>query len=142
MLGHHKILMERSTGVLLLLCLALFIPYIILCFYCHPVADDYNFPPLTSFWNNQWRLYHYWNGRYSANFMVAANPIIFNSLIGYRFSAFFILIAIPVALFSVIYVSAGKALSSSQKTIATIVISVLILNLLPSLPEGVYWYTG
>lgn len=139
---YNKISARGIIKLTILLFSFLIIPYIILCFYAHPVADDYNFTSASPFWNSQWKLFTEWNGRYSANFMAVANPMTFNSLFGYRLASLLILLFIPLSIFFILSVATGKSLSFFQKMVGSILLSAFILNLLPSLSEGIYWYAG
>lgn len=120
----------------------LLIPFAVLCFYAHPIADDYTYIPSSPFWQTQKELYLHWNGRFSANFMVMVNPILNFSFTGYRLAALLLLLLIPVSLFFIIASSLGKVLYGSGRLAFSIMLSVFILSLLPSLPEGIYWYPG
>jgi hypothetical protein len=124
-----------------LFCL-LFIPFIALCFYAHPIADDYAYNPASPFWESQKQLYMNWNGRYSANFMVMANPILHISLNGYRVAAFILLLIMPLSIFFMLSSAIGKAFSFVEKVVFSSILAIFILSLLPSLPEGIYWYPG
>ena len=128
--------------IFLLLLAVSFIPYILLSFYSHPVADDYTYGADFPFWNTQLQLFQHWNGRYTANFLIMSNPIISNWIIGYRLASVILIILIPLSILFLVQSLIGKAFSFQQKSIAAIIITFLILGLLPSLAEGIYWYPG
>jgi len=138
----NKISASTIVKIAPLILLALFIPYLILCFYAHPIADDYTYNSASLFWRSQLEMYSFWNGRYVANFLVMCNPILFNSLFGYRFAATILLLLMPLSIYFLLSSVTEKALSSFQKIILAIVSTLLILSLMPSLAEGIYWYTG
>ncbi len=120
----------------------LFVPFIVLCFYAHPIADDYTYSPVSPFWETQKQLYLHWNGRYSANFMVMANPILHFSLTGYRFAALSLLLSIPISIFFEVSCAFRKVITLLERVVLSSILSLFILGLLPSLPEGIYWYPG
>ncbi|HTA28786.1 MAG TPA: hypothetical protein VK809_13425 [Bacteroidia bacterium] len=120
----------------------LFIPFIVLCFYAHPIADDYTYSPVSPFWETQKQLYLHWNGRYSANFMVMANPILHFSLIGYRLAALGLLLSIPISILFAVSCAFRKVITLLERIVLSSILSLFILSLLSSLPEGIYWYPG
>jgi len=138
----NKISPRVVLKLLILLFCILFVPYIILCFYAHPVADDFAFTPLSPFWESQQKLYLQWNGRYSANFMAMVNPMLFHSLAGYRSVGLVLLLLVPLSVFFVLSCMAGRKLALLQKIFIAIIIAICILCLMPSLAEGIYWYSG
>src|SRR6478752_6934511 len=51
------------------------LPFIILSFFCRPGGEDYAFDLEfrgAGFWKEQIELYQHWNGRFFANFLLAA----------------------------------------------------------------------
>jgi hypothetical protein len=139
---YNNISSNKRNWLLAFVSALLILPYIILCFYAHPAADDYVIKPLSLFWVTQYHLYLYWNGRYSSNFLALLNPVLYNSLLGYRFVALIILILIPSAIYFVMRSITGRLFTSLQKITLSIIIASLILCMMPSLPEGIYWYSG
>lgn len=127
----------------LLLLFSLFIPYIILCFYAHPVADDFNYALKGGFDNDfwyQWRWeYFNWNGRYFSNILVLANPIGFGYPLLYQLSA---LLMILLTLASIWYFLGLFQLSYKQRFFVTLLGGLLYLFQMPTIAEGIYWYTG
>jgi hypothetical protein len=142
MKGLHKISPKLVLKLLILLFSMLFIPYIVLCFYAHPIADDYTYIGTFNFWDSQKQLYLQWNGRYSSNFMAMCNPMLYNSPVAYRFFSMFLLLLMPISIFFMVSSAIGRRLSTLQKIFITVIITIFILSLLPSLPEGIYWYSG
>ncbi len=120
----------------------LYVPYIVLCFYAYPAADDFSYSPSSPFWHSQWNLLMYWNGRYTANFFILANPAIWHSLPAYRLAALMLLTLMPLSFYFVISSAVGRSVSVTVKTMIALLLSSLVLNLFPSLPEAIYWYTG
>ena len=138
----NKILTKGNQWLLSFALVIVLAPYFILCFYSHPVADDYTFNVSSPFWHSQWQLYLHWNGRYSSDFMALANPILYGSLIGYRLISLLLLFLVPASILFLISSTIGKSLSMYIKLIAATIGAALILGLMPSLPEGIYWYSG
>lgn len=127
---------------ILLFCSILLLPYFLLCFYIFPAGDDFSYAsigksnfPLDLILNERYR----WNGRYLSNFIVILNPIRYNH---------FGLYQLNIALLLLIYLFSIYKLTSLffKQITAIICISIIIalssFSLLPSLSEGIYWYTS
>ncbi|NNM94539.1 MAG: hypothetical protein HKL88_03640 [Bacteroidia bacterium] len=132
----------QKSSLLLFLTSCLLIPFLALCLFAYPSADDFGYTAQAPFWHSQWNLLRFWNGRYTANFLVLCNPFIYGSLLGYRLSAMLLLILVPVSIYTLLRSVWGKAFTVVQTLVFAFIISALIIDLLPSLAEGIYWYTG
>lgn len=120
-----------------------FIPYIILCFYAHPVADDLTYTTPVPVWHFEKFLYMRLNGRYTSNMLVLLCPVITsNSLVIYRLVALILFILITASLIYLLFSAFGKAIRAINIIIMGMIISIAILNLLPCLPQGIYWFSG
>jgi hypothetical protein len=130
---------------LFLILVVLFLPYLILCFFAHPVADDLSYSHKTmslGLWPAMQHDYLHWNGRYFSNFLVMASPLCFDSLLLYRLCAFALILALPCAVYFFIRSLLREKLSKPQFVFASGLLSLLWLNLLPTIAQGIYWYTG
>ncbi len=135
--------------ILLLLAVAL-VPYLLVCLYAFPFADDYCFgwtasesiPFIQKFLNQ----YLYWNGRYTADVLVNLHPLVAGKILIYQLHVFVSLAATPV----VLYVFVLEVLRNGQTNvrpkfislIASLFITLFYLNYQPNLTEGVYWFIG
>ena len=70
-------LLENKKIQFLTICI-IFLPFVIVCMYCNPAADDF----IYAYRSNQSSLFDFliqdylnWNGRYIANILVYLNPI-------------------------------------------------------------------
>lgn len=135
--------MKRQQYVLLFLLIAALIPYGILCSYALPFADDFcfgwtaseNIPFVQKFLNQ----YLYWNGRYSADVLVNVHPLISGRLLYYQLALFLSLMLTPLSF----YVLLLRLLQNKiTGVIASLLLTLFYLCLLPNLTEGVYWYIG
>src|SRR5687768_12136714 len=122
-----------------------FIPYILICFYNNPNADDFVFGLLgrkDDFWNQWWIQYSTWSGRYTANFFVLAGPLKWGSFRLYKFIPLAILVlhwfSIKFFLKSLI----GKHVSKLELHLCTYLLVLLFIYQMPIISEGLYWYTG
>lgn len=134
--GHYKYI---------LLMAALLAPYIALCFFAHPMADDYSYAheALTlGYWPSQLHEFLHWNGRYTSNLLVLGSPLIWHSFAGYRLAALALILLTLLSAYFLISSIWDNSLSFSQKLLGALVFSTLLLGMLPSLAEGIYWFTG
>lgn len=140
----NKTIKQFVKYFIIVLLIFLFIPYISISIYNHPVADDY------SFYNESIRLglidhcisfYNTWSGRYSflpiihllSQFnllrVVKVLPIIFIALnlhaTYYLFKSF-----------NYIYISSYKSL------LASFLLNFIFYSTMPTLPMGIYWFSG
>lgn len=133
---------KRSFLLFFLLVIAL-LPYLIICFYAAPFADDFCFGwtastniPFSQKFLNQ---YLHWNGRYSADVLVNFHPLVTEQIIFYQFAAFFSIIATPFVLFFLIRL---LVVDFSFSFIASLIGSLFYLSFMPNITEGIYWYIG
>ncbi len=119
------------------------LPYLAVCFYAFPFADDFCFGWTASekipFVQKFLTQYLKWNGRYTADVLVNLHPLITGKILAYQLSLFTSLLATPVILMVFIQHTI------KDKVIALCVfllITLFYLNYLPNLTEGIYWYIG
>jgi hypothetical protein len=137
--------MFKQPEQYVLLLLAVLFPYILLCFYAHPIADDFAYAHISlgmGYWNYQIHDYLHWNGRYFSNALLMANPLCWHSFISYRLVGFFLIVLIPASIIFLLSSIAGNKISIYDKLISALLFTLLLLGLMPSLVEGVYWLTG
>ena len=120
-----------------------FIPYLIICFYALPFADDFCFgwtaSENISFLQKVLKQYLHWNGRYTSDVLVNLHPLTTGSLLLYQLASFISVIAAPIVFFVFIRQwVAGRSFS----IIPALFISLFYLCYLPNITEGVYWYIG
>ncbi len=135
----------NKTQILLFLLVISLTPYIYLAFFAHPIADDLIYASKGEFTNilNLMRTeYLSWNGRYISNFFVLINPIK-HSLLLYQI--------IPICLVALILFGARvffrcffkeQNLKPSSLLNITLLFTLILLGQLPTIAEGIYWYTG
>ncbi len=120
---------------------ALFIPYILFCFYAYPVGDDFNYCNKSAGWvNAQVHNYFFWGGRYISNAL--AYPFSTHSLLAYRLIALGIIILTPASAFFAISSVSSKAFAFKEKILSALLFSVLQFGIMPSLTQGIYWMSG
>lgn len=123
----------------------LLLPYLAASVFAHPAADDFIYAArgrdysFLKCWIDD---YFFWNGRYTSNWFMYANPIAYNLLWLYRL--------VPVLLISILLLSLNYFFRSiyrfkwtkAQVFLASLVTAHTILSVMPNLAEGIYWYTG
>ncbi|MGP8217723.1 MAG: DUF6056 family protein [Bacteroidia bacterium] len=123
----------------------LLIPYIILCYFAQPIADDLTYTVKTlhrGYLPAQLQDYFFWNGRYASNVLVLANPLIWGSLTCYRLAALALILLTPLSFYFFLSAWLGKSLSPRQKLLGALAFSALYFCIMPDLSEGIYWFTG
>jgi hypothetical protein len=134
------------------------IPYLVICFYALPFADDFCFGwtasaliPFIQKFLNQYLL---WNGRYTADVLVNLHPLVSGKIVYYQLAVFISLLAMPVVVYVFLNAllaqiqdpSLRKATFRDDKRIDVFLYSLFItlfyLNYQPNITEGVYWYIG
>ncbi len=120
------------------------LPYLYLCVFSNPSADDFVFAyyfQTRDYFEILKDTFLGWNGRYASNVFAYLNPIGFDSFLGYKIVPLLMILLFLISSFYFV-----KQLFFNQKSIVKISIS-LVLGLLffhnmPIISEGVYWYTG
>jgi hypothetical protein len=137
-------LSERQSQFLFCFLIAALLPYFLLTFYIHPVADDFDAALRggVNFWENQVRYYMEWNGRYSANLFVFFTYLFVKVPLLYRLFPAVLIISIILVVYSLIQNVYGSNLQKGWKGVLSLLIVFLFLNGMPSQAEGLYWFTG
>lgn len=137
-----------SDNFLIFLLILLILPLIFLCLYIHPSADDYIYASwyklpegAHGYWAYQVWNYLSWNGRYFSTLLLTGNPLVFHSLTAYRL--------IPVCITVLFYISGYYLLKSllpglavRKRHILSLTVTISYFNIVPSLPESLYWMAG
>lgn len=145
--GLQKIKFSSANQQYVLLFALLFsiFPYFYLSFFAHPIADDYNYAFLgntRNIWEECLNQYLTWNGRYSSNILVLLNPVRCNDLLWYKASASIQLILTFICLFYFLRAITSRSFSIIATINASILFLLIYLHQMPTLAEGIYWYTG
>ncbi|MGB0881410.1 MAG: DUF6056 family protein [Vicingaceae bacterium] len=134
----------NKSQILLLALIVAVIPYLYLCFFTNPSADDFGLSVQLQENNFFDLIYHNYlisNGRYISSSLSVLNPLAFNSFIGYKVVSLFVIIS----LFFSHYLLISQILTKSKpvvKLLVSFVLPLLFLHNLPIVSEGIYWYTG
>lgn len=134
---------QKKNLLLISLLLIALVPFLIICLYALPFADDFCFgwtaSEKISFTQKFLNQYLYWNGRYTADVLVNFHPLVIGQLFIYQLILFFSLLAVPVTLFFLL----RQFISDWLVAIVTsLLITLFYLNYQPNITEGIYWFIG
>jgi hypothetical protein len=131
----------KPLGLILFAIVAL-LPFLLLCAYIHPNAEDYSLsilPQQDGFFLSVFELYKGFDGRYSTNAMYAMNPLVFKSILGYKLLPVFLLILFFLGLWFFMHIFFKQQLSLPQKVIFALSFTALYVTNLLSIPHTLYW---
>lgn len=120
-------------------------PYFYLSGFAHPIADDYCYSRIgqtTELLPELWHQYVGWNGRYLSNVFVLLNPLVFDSFLLYKVSSSFQLLLSLLAIYYLLRNIFNGTVSPLIRLNASMLLLLTYLFQMPSLAEGIYWYTG
>lgn len=138
---------EKNKWWYVLLATVMLFPFFMICFYAFPTADDYcasnylsRFPGIFSPWKN---LYHDYNGRFSANFILLFSPMKTTYGTNYNWWIFgqltlFFLTSLMLTKKIIHYINAQTPYS----IIAILITAVMLFSGMQHISEGFYWLTG
>ncbi len=136
---------KKYMWLLIASLITLFVPYIYICQYAMPFADDFVY----GFRGKKYAVlqesvkeYFNWSGRYTANVLDFLNPLSFNSFIVYKLVPVVVICFTVLSWFIFIHVLFGNHLNKKFQTIISLFLSLLFVYQMPILSEGIYWYTG
>jgi len=117
--------------------------YLAACWFVHPVADDFVFArdARAGLWAAWLSEYAGFSGRYASNALVLSGPASWGAA-GYRAAAALMLIGVPVAAYAFVRAWFTDTLSRAEALACALVFSALYVSQMPSLGEGIYWYTA
>ena len=135
--------MQTVKYFLLLFLVVALLPYLYLCFYAMPFADDFCYgwtaSEKISFLDKFLKQYLYWNGRFTSDVLVNLHPLKSGSLILYQVCSFVSILATPAMFYFLIKEWITENFSA---VLIAFVATLFYLCYLPNITEGVYWYIG
>jgi len=136
-----------NNSVAILILLLLLLPFIILCYFIHPSADDliysfwYRISEQIGFWQYQTGNYKTWNGRFFSTILLTINPLVYNSFNGYKILPLLLLIIYYLCFYSLLNAFFIK-INFLQKHFIALLFIVAYINIVPSVPETLYWMSA
>ena len=133
----------RST-VFTVALVAVLSPFLIACAFVHPMADDFIYASngRLGFWAAWMREYTGWNGRYTSNALVLRAPLVFGWPEGHRLAAALMIAGTVLAAYLFVRALSAGGLTRGEALQCALVFSALLLSQMPSIGEGIYWYTS
>jgi hypothetical protein len=120
-------------------------PYVYLARHAHPVADDYSHALKSrqaGYLASVADIYVTWSGRYSSNVLILQNPILWGSRAWYR-AVPPVLIVLTVLGFYALFTAVFRAsVGTITRVNLALALTLAYLFHMPSVAEGLYWYTG
>lgn len=120
-------------------------PYLYISRYSNPVADDFIYGDRgrkNSIVSEAIHEYTGWSGRYTSNLIDFLNPLSFNSYAAYKLVPVMIIILLLISYYCFVRMLVQKQLEKITVAIISFLLAALLLNQMPVLSEGIYWYTG
>jgi hypothetical protein len=115
------------------------------CLFIHPIADDLDFASFAreAGLSTAWRQHYLtWNGRYASNLLALAIPFSADTLVGYRTAVASMLAVTVAAVYMLLRALAPGDFARSEIVTGALALCALYLCQMPSLGEGIYWYTS
>ena len=138
-------LQKNSEKILFAILLLILFPYLYLAFFTHPVADDFSFTVTRNHLGLIESLkyeYFHWSGRYCADLMQLVNPIVSNNFFLYKIFSVALIFFSLASIYFFIRTITQKSLSIIYCLNISLFILLMHLFLMPSLAQGIYWYTS
>jgi len=135
--------LNKTSFFLVGLILAI-LPYLYLSFFVNPSADDFSLSgqaQQNEFFHLMYHNYFFWNGRYISNIFIYLNPIAFGSFVGYKTISFLMMVLL-IFVNSIFIAQIFVSINNKKRLIASLVLSLLFIQNMPIISEGIYWFTG
>lgn len=152
------LLKNKRHIIIIICCLLLLVPVLIVGSYDRPVADDYDYSIITkevvqnggnlldligAAIQTDWNFYNNWQGLYSSAFILSLQPAIFSANF-YSLTCIIVMVIAFLSLFFSMNILNKYFIKQSKFYIFTyslLILTILVL-LLPSATEGLFWYNG
>jgi hypothetical protein len=131
---------ESSKTAWILFPLLIFLtPFLILCCYNYPGAEDYAESVIAQqfgFWTHVKDLYLTFDGRYFAAVQYATNPLVYKSFVGYKLLSATFFILLPIGFFLLL-----RTLFNSARTALwfTVPLTIVTIGTIPTIPFAFYY---
>jgi hypothetical protein len=119
--------------------------FIAACLFAHPIADDLDYASFAreAGLSTAWRQHYLtWNGRYASNLLALAIPLSGDTLVGYRTAVASMLAVTVAAVYMFLRALAPGDFTRSEIVTGALALCALYLCQMPSVGEGIYWYTS
>lgn len=141
-------LQEKSIAIiellLVLLLVMILLPFIVLSYFNAPAVDDFSFALKTmdfGFWGGQVEAYKNWNGRYFTSFILCTNIFLKNGFMLYKLLPIMLILGNIHSIYTLFNTVTDKS-EKITNLIFSITVSLIFLNFMPSINQGIYWAPG
>jgi hypothetical protein len=134
----------REWGIALLGA-AVIAPFVALCFFNQPAADDFDYARQTltrGFWGAQSAWYRWWTGRFVNSAIMSVNPLVVRWYGGFKVLPLLLLMLLAASMYFFVRELSRPEWSLRRALQAATVLLVLYLEGMPSIREGLYWYSS
>ncbi len=149
---------ELTHGIIIAICLCSLIPFLVLGSYNRQLCDDFDYSTLThaavvqedgtildvlkAAWETDIHYFNTWQGLYSSAFLLALQPGIYGEKYYTLTTPILLLIFFVTTYFFIKIVRRLFCHSKKRILLWTVVLTTTLVQGLPSLREGIYWYCG
>ena len=133
----------KTTIVLLLI--VVLSPFIINCFFAYPQTDDFCYSHISrslGFFKTQYHVYTTWSGRFTSTILLSINPLVYNSLAGYKLVFALFILAQFAAIYFLTDVLTKKTLSRQENMIFSLTLLFAYFDQMDDVRSGLYWMAG
>ena len=121
-----------------------FVPYFASAVFNEPSMDDYRYASnylSNDFWYLQAHMYKYWCGRYAATALLYLGPLSFGSFLAYKLVPIVLLLFLIWSIYFMLWTQLSF-LAPLRRHLVILLASALWLSCLPSISQGIYWFSG
>ncbi|WP_224982610.1 DUF6056 family protein [Geomonas agri] len=136
---------DAKKTVTVLFFTLLILPFVINCFFAYPQTDDFAYSVAArtlGVFKAQYACYMNWSGRFTSTALLSTNPLVYDSLAGYRLVFAFIIAAQVGSLYLLTHAVTRRALAWREKLIFSLALLFAYLDQMDDLRSGLYWMAG
>lgn len=133
----------KALGIALLC--VLLAPFLINCFYAYPQTDDFMYAVIArdmGFIKSQHHWYVSWTGRYTSTALLSVNPLVYNSLLGYRLLFAIFIMMLLTAIYALSAVITKRTLSWQENLLFSLTLLFAFFDQMDDIRSGLYWMAG
>jgi len=132
----------KTEYLLILFLILMVLPFLILNYFNHPAPEDFYWAEETKklgFIKAFRGWYKFEGGRYITFALANLNPLVFNSMVGYRVHTFLLMLTFFYVLFLFVFEITKSSLAFKESVLLSLSIIFLYLYGMASVREGFYW---
>lgn len=140
-----KLSPESTKKILIILLILLILPFILNCFFAYPQTDDFCYSQIArsmGFFKAQYKVYVTWSGRFTSTALLSINPLVYQSLAGYKLVFAIFMLAQLASIYLLTDAVTKKILSWQEKLIFALTVLFAFLDQMDDIRSGLYWMAG